>query len=457
MRRILIILFFIVCSHLINAQDTLFFRGFAPIAAKVSEIEMEEDGYVYYQSQSAGNTKTEKKKKAEIKCIKFENNYIEKCSSNPAYYTDELELINKQLIRCSVIKINVLEYLLVETEISAGRIRIPFDSVLSLTSASGKKDIFTEQNSVAEKPLEDDAGESSGGDEVDMDQVKTFLNKLSESTIQQELEKAKRNIEEAKVLFDVVVRSGKYTGEISNDMLTEIIFTYCDHFQKSYFKGKLRNGLPNGNGEYYKPKGEIQIGEFAKGRLNGKGKIIRNGITIKEGSFRNGELYGEGIITDERGKIQKGKFFKNQLTGEGSIQFSGGATEKGEYRESRLNGEGERRFSDDNYYAGNFSEGKFNGKGVYYWSRENVSYVGDFEGGKRSGPGMLKINDNITVSGIWKNDCPEGEIEIISGAGTDNESIAVWVVKDCSVESKNIKKGKIRLADKLLFIKMSGL
>lgn len=462
MRSILIISFLISCSMHTKAQDTLFFRGSSPLVAKVSEIEMEEDGYVYYRLPSGNNSQTKKKKKAEIKCIKFQNDYVEKCSSNPSFYNEELELTDLRKISCVVNKIKLFDYFLIETETSAGRIRIPFDSVISLTSANGKKDIFSEQNTIAEQsteqPAEEDAGDAgTGEEEVDMDQVDAFLKKLSQSTIQLELEKAKRNIEESKVLFDVVVRSGKYTGEMNDAMLTEIIFAYCNHFQKPYFRGKLKNGLPNGKGEYYKPKSDIQIGEFAKGKLNGKGKIIRSGFTIKEGDFKNGELYGEGVIADERGKIQKGQFFKNQLTGEGSILFSGGASEKGEYRESRLNGEGERRFTDKDYYKGNFSEGKFNGKGIYYWTGENVSFEGDFENGKRSGEGILKIEDQTTVSGVWKNDCPEGEIEIITGAGTENEGIAVWEVRDCAVVSKNIKKGKVKLSEKLLFIKFSGL
>lgn len=449
----------LLISPLVNikAQDTLYIRGEDPLIVRVTEVN--DEGFVLFQKLVNNNVVAEKIKINDIKAIRYKNGYEDKFNIDKSFYNDTVQLINSKKIICAVREHNDDFNVMVDTYDSYGLISISFDTVSCIFYHTGKFELVHElinsdndNINIANKEL------------IDTTQAFKFADKLNldDST----LDEAKNDIEKIKALFDQYVKNEaykkdeNYKGEKADFLITELIFDYCTQFNEDYFTGTKAGDSPMGKGKLYKVRGqgevrEIQIGEFLNGRLNGEGKIIKNSITEKEGTFKEGELNGKGTIIDLEGRRKKtGTFVDNQLTGKGEVHFNTGAYEQGEYLGSFLTGKGERYLQNGNFYKGTFKEGRYSGWGIYHWAELNIDYEGDFDSGKRNGNGILKLPNGIVISGTWKNDCPDGIMDIqMQAENADDKYTGYWIIKNCTVESKKNTKGKIKLEEDFLLLK----
>jgi len=453
MKFVLIVLFS-GAFLLTKCQDTLYVKGGAPIIASVLAID--EDDFITIKKVQQGKSPIiEKVQKKGIKAIKYKNGFVEKFKSDKYYYSEIVQLINARSIKCVVIDINEGENIKIDTDNSSGPITIPIESVAYVTYKTGVKEKYGELIGTPVS-IDNDSNISAASDKsIDSIEKMKFIEKWKNYTRPDEITRAKGSIEDIKFLFDLVVKAQKDSIEKNDSLTAEIILEYCRLSDEIYFNGEKINGIPAGKGELYKPNGEIQIGEFVNGKLTGYGKVLRNTIIEKEGIFSNGELNGAGTINDGR-RTMKGTFIDNQLTGQGSISWQSGAFENGEYLQCRLNGKGERHLQNKNSYKGDFKNGKYDGYGVFNWTQENISFEGYFKDAKRNGEGLLKLPNDISISGIWIDDCADGEIKITTQTNDNRENYALWIIKDCKVESKKNIKGKIKFDEPVLFIKTTG-
>lgn len=138
------------------------------------------------------------------------------------------------------------------------------------------------------------------------------------------------------------------------------------------------------------PDGSIQTSSLDDNLINGYGKVSHPNGTIEEGFFINGEL-DAGKITHISGETQTGFFSKGLLHGKG-------------IRHTPENGK---------TYTGNFENGHLNGIGKLR-SVDGTTSKGVFKNNELNGFGVLAYPNGGKMKGTFIEDCPEGEIEIIS-------------------------------------------
>ena len=101
----------------------------------------------------------------------------------------------------------------------------------------------------------------------------------------------------------------------------------------NYYKGNLKNGKEEGNGELLIKDQFKYYGEFSNDIQNGKGKEenLVDG-SIYEGDFVNGVKNGKGKLTLKNGTTYIGDFKNGKFDGEGMINFIDGRIYKGEFK-----------------------------------------------------------------------------------------------------------------------------
>lgn len=462
--RILIVSIFILISGKILSQDTLLLRGAYPMVVKVIELDEDKD-YVIYQKLKSTTPLLEKVRFTDIRCIKFKGGFVQSFKPHPTNtYLDKIQLIDARVKNCLVVELSE-DSVILDIENSDKFITIAIDSIASIAYKSGLETQYNElrigvNSQVSD--LEDIKRESIGEkNKFFIDSVialQKFYKFILSSNIDEQIFNAKGNYENIKELFETIKSSNKLKDSQYNKVFQEVILEYCRLFEENYFSGRMKEGIPEGIGDFYKPNGEIQSGNFINGKLEGYGKITRITESQKrEGNFKEGELNGDGIIIDEKGKVIKGTFVENLLSGPGIVSFKSGAFAKGNFYKGLLNGEGERHFENGNFYKGFFKSGKYDGYGEYNWKDEAISYVGNFINGKRSGIGEMKLADSTSINGEWKNDCPEGELKTQKEKPTNGKYYTLdFFIKDCKIEKRKGNTNKVNFDESLLFIKMSG-
>jgi len=156
----------------------------------------------------------------------------------------------------------------------------------------------------------------------------------------------------------------------------------------AYYKGQVKNNLPNGKGKKYNPNGKIEYeGDFINGKFEGNGKYIFDDGEYYEGQWKNGLRSGKGI-----------HYYSN-----GNIKY------EGHYYNDKYEGNGKYINEDGESYEGQWKNGFINGKGIYYYSNGNIMYEGDFINCKREGYGKYNFKNGEYYIGEWKNDLRNGK------------------------------------------------
>eukprot|EP01121_Diplochlamys_sp_Union-15-3_P018365 TRINITY_DN6661_c0_g1_i2.p1 TRINITY_DN6661_c0_g1~~TRINITY_DN6661_c0_g1_i2.p1 ORF type:complete len:114 (-),score=30.03 TRINITY_DN6661_c0_g1_i2:24-338(-) len=87
------------------------------------------------------------------------------------------------------------------------------------------------------------------------------------------------------------------------------------------FKGELKEGLPNGQGEYHYANGDRYIGEYKDGKKHGYGVYTFALGGSYEGDYSEGQKHGKGILKSDKG-VYTGDFHHGLFSGHGEYRLS---------------------------------------------------------------------------------------------------------------------------------------
>ena len=277
------------------------------------------------------------------------------------------------------------------------------------------------------------------------------------------IENNKGNGDEMKALLNHLTNENWLKDSSVNGLIEKIALETAVSNGEDYFTGKRDSiGAYTGFGTLYTSNKRILTGNFQHGKLNGIGKMIYPDGDLYEGNFIDNELNGNNCVHKLSSGILRGDFAHNSLNGKGEFILNNGTKMKGEFTENKLNGFGEELFENGPYYIGEFKQGKFSGKGKYYWQiKDSTKYFeGEFLNGKRNGVGVFYFSNDIQIKGNWKNDCPEGTMNIIKESKSDSmENFKISInFNNCEADlnSKHFDEGNGDFDEKDLLIKVTN-
>lgn len=146
-----------------------------------------------------------------------------------------------------------------------------------------------------------------------------------------------------------------------------------------FYFGKVKNGVPDGQGSYIESNGTRYVGEF-----------------------KNGSRSGEGTLTETDGSRYVGEWKDNSFNGQGSLTGSDGTRYVGQLKDNRFHGQGTLTLKDGTRYVGQFQDSQFHGQGTFTTTDGN-RYVGEFKDNQLNGRGSLITKEGITIVGTWKD------------------------------------------------------
>jgi hypothetical protein len=205
----------------------------------------------------------------------------------------------------------------------------------------------------------------------------------------------------------------------------------------TYYEGNLKNNLPDTYYEntnnfenfnllnYNKGKlklfeNEIYNGEWEYGKFNGKGLLFISNKSKYEGEFKDSLFSGQGNLLysdiDEYNYSYKGQFEKSKFEGEGYFKLTNNKNKveeiedyNGLWKNGLPNGNGIYNWKSGNRYIGFYLDGKKKGQGKYIFNSGNSYFEGIWSNGKPNGKGFLMLDNNLKVSGVWR----QGKIQKI--------------------------------------------
>ena len=219
---------------------------------------------------------------------------------------------------------------------------------------------------------------------------------------------------------------------ISNDKKQE----YQKYFfaDGSYYVGPLTNGLPNGKGKLYTPKGILHYeGDFVNGIKEGNGKEIYESGNYYIGQFSNNKRNGKGKFYFKSGDFYEGDFVNNLREGYGKNIFKDGDYYIGYYLKDKRHGKGKQfykngtllsdidffndkfegygryNYEDGEYYIGQWHNCLKHGKGKIYYKNGNIKFDGNFINDKKEGYGEYYWEDGLYYKGNFHNDLFNGK------------------------------------------------
>lgn len=213
------------------------------------------------------------------------------------------------------------------------------------------------------------------------------------------------------------------TAKISGQVTTKTVRLPQFSGSTFYYCGKVRLGIADGFGEIFR-KGKIFYrGNFKKGRPNGKGHLYFSDGSIEyNGSFKEGKFDGKGSlytfhrrqrVLSEEGIYRNGNLVKGTkcLYGKKHLVGRFQNMRNGHLISGEVYDENERLA-----YVGPMKNQRFHGKGTEYIHGKKY-YEGMYKNGHKEGKGRL-IKDDIEIRGMFKQDQPNGKVQIFSNLGS---------------------------------------
>ena len=74
------------------------------------------------------------------------------------------------------------------------------------------------------------------------------------------------------------------------------------------YRGTLRDGRPDGDGQYLDRAGLVYAGQWRAGLMEGSGRLLTPEGAEYVGAFRAGRADGAGVLTDAAGRVTRGQF-----------------------------------------------------------------------------------------------------------------------------------------------------
>ncbi len=175
------------------------------------------------------------------------------------------------------------------------------------------------------------------------------------------------------------------------------------------YMGRVKNGLPHGEGEIRFQNGDTYKGEFEMGKFDGKGTYydLDSDITY-QGSFKNGQRSGYGKLYNGEPQdsilIYEGEYLYDLFHGTGKYYTHGRLRYEGEFSHGEFEGKGTLYERGELIYKGHFLNGMMHGEGIKYVAQG--VYEGRFKDDQFHGLGVFKFENGDTLSGTFR----EGEI-----------------------------------------------
>lgn len=195
---------------------------------------------------------------------------------------------------------------------------------------------------------------------------------------------------------------------------------------KVFLIGKFENGKLNGIGRKEYSNGNVLQGEFSNNHINKFG-LFRNERTnsLFLGNYINGFKSGLGFAIDESYKFARvGKYSKDVLhedllltnttvkntengickydctEGFGVYAYNNGDSYMGYFKNGAYNGPGVLKI-DNNVTFGNFTDGKLNGYGIFHSADNTTSYKGIYIDGETNGYGEYISSTKAQTRGVF--------------------------------------------------------
>lgn len=183
--------------------------------------------------------------------------------------------------------------------------------------------------------------------------------------------------------------------------------------QTILYRGKLINGIKNGNGIFRFINGVTFEGFWENDSLNGFG-IIRSENSIYEGDFKNDTKNGRGKITYKNGDMYEGYFKDDSKNGQAKMRYKNGDIYEGNWLNGDCHGICKMTYINGNIYEGNWNycniDNKGNlqylcieGEGNMIYKNGNI-YDGNWKNNKKHGKGIMTSRDGTRYDGDWLND-----------------------------------------------------
>jgi len=183
-----------------------------------------------------------------------------------------------------------------------------------------------------------------------------------------------------------------------------------------YYKGEVRNGLPNGTGIFVYQNGSRYEGQVRNGAPNGRGMFLLPNNDRYEGEVRNGQSNGTGTFTFANGDRYVGGFRNGQRHGIGTYTFTLEDNKvrfrysyTGEFYLGQVNGNGVLTYPNGVRCTGTFYDSNFSGKGTCTnFPRGSIyrNYTGELRNGIPEGRGVLTYRTGQVYSGEFRNGKP---------------------------------------------------
>ena len=178
------------------------------------------------------------------------------------------------------------------------------------------------------------------------------------------------------------------------------------------YKGKMDQGLKNGNGTYTLPNSIRYEGNWVNDKMHGEGKLTYQGIYEYDGEFKDGSFNGYGVLTRKDGfghiiekcdgKFENGKFIEGYLIKDINRGIWTGYRYEGNFEDSEINGNGQFiSYYSGTVFEGTFSNGYCYGSGIITFT-DGDQYKGEWSYCFPWGRGTYTENNGSIQSGIWE-------------------------------------------------------
>lgn len=243
------------------------------------------------------------------------------------------------------------------------------------------------------------------------------------------------NVDKAKIDFENVIKlypNGLYTiiakqqletininATLKSDPVNSDLLTFERPSYKGetlYYKGQVKNGMANGEGEVTTSTNQYYKGGFKDNEYHGKGLHRWSNGDTYEGDWINGQRTGKGLYKWINGQYYDGDFVNGSIAiGSGTGYF----------------------YYDNGTYKGSILNNNRHGKGTYRWTNGDI-YVGDWQNGNRTGNGKLILANGTVQEGIFENNVYKGNANVTKPIDTFNEEQEVEKAK-LAVKEKRYK------------------
>jgi hypothetical protein len=227
---------------------------------------------------------------------------------------------------------------------------------------------------------------------------------------------------------DLII-SAEFNNNKLRDSKIQILYPNGD-----IYCGKHKGGIKNGEGNYlYKSNGVKYIGDWKEDKKQGKGEMVYplvkgQGETNARliGAFDDDELQS-GQYMDALGNTFKSMKYNTKDVAriqdfiDSKFVHQHTHFEHGHFVKGRLIGWGEVEYKGGDCYRGMFKDGKRSGYGVMSINQYNdvisqyvpARFEGEWKFNKRNGYGEMEWPDKSKFSGLWSNDCRvQGKLEM---------------------------------------------